>query len=371
MQRKFASGRYRDLQVNAETTGSGVTLIYSGTPRYYVGRVEIAGVDQDRLASLLEFATKLEPGTAYTEAEIPAALDGIKQTLAQNGYYQPTVKVDTSKDDLGQQVNSRFIVNIGPQAHVGAVALEGKDPGISVADFRKTGNLDCSKLAVKFDKILRRECEVKVGRDTSGNALSGVRSYYQKKNRLEGTISLQKQTYQPPTKQLDYAFAANQGPIVDVQIHGVKVSKSRKKLLVPIYQESAVDNDLINEGSFNIRDYLQQQGYFDVQDNVKLLGENTGKVTVEYDVNPGVRHKVTAVNIVGNKYFARDLIEERLRVKKADLYVRNGAYSTQLVNADRDSIEALYRASGFTAAKVTTKVNDIDKGPNGEPLKLA
>lgn len=366
----FASGRYRDIQVSGQETATGLTLVYSGTARYYVGRVVIAGVSQDRLASLLEFATRLDPGTAYTEAEIPAAIDGIKQTLAQNGYFQPSVKVDLLKDDRGNQIDATFTINVGPQARVGAVALEGKDPGISVLDFRKKGKLDCSKLAVIADKMLRRACQVKVTRDTSGSALSGVRSYYQKRNRLEGTISLQKQDYQPPRKVLDYTFDANQGPIVHVEIKGVKISNARKKLLVPIYQESAVDNDLMNEGAYNIRDFLQQQGYFDTEDSVKLIGEGTGSVTVEYNVTPGTRHKVTAVNITGNKYFDHDLIEERLRVKRADLYVRNGAYSTQLVNADRDSIQALYRASGFTAAKVTTDVKDIDKDSHGEPLKL-
>ncbi len=367
----FASGRYRDMRVTAQQAGSGITLVYSGTPRYYVGRVEITGVVNDRLASLLEFATKLEPGTPYTEAEIPAAVEGVRQSLAQNGYFQPVIKADTLKDDYGQQVNTKFTINLGPKAVVGAVALEGKDPGITVANFRKKGGLDCSKLTKAADKLLGKQCQVKIERDTPSTALSGVRTYYQKKERLEGTISLQEQNYDAPHKKLNYRFAAEQGPIVHVVINGVKVSKSRKQLLVPIYQESTVDNDLINEGSYNIKDFLQQQGYFDVDDTVKVMGEGTPVVTVQYDVTPGKRHRVQEVNLKGNKYFSNDLIEERLRVKKADLYQRNGVYSAQLVSADSSSIQSLYRASGFTQAKVTANVKDIDEGPHGEPLKLA
>ncbi len=367
----FASGRYRDMQVTAQQSGSGITLVYSGTPRYYVGRVEIAGVSSDRLASLLEFATKLEPGTPYTEAEVPAAVDGVKQSLAQNGYFQPVIKADSSMDDFGHQVNTRFTINVGPKAVVGTVALEGKDPGIGVDDFRKKGSLNCSALAKKADKLLRKQCLVKIERDTPSTALSGVRTYYQKKERLEGTISLQEQAYEASRKRLNYRFAAEQGPIVHVVINGIKISKSRKQLLVPIYQESTVDNDLINEGSYNIKDFLQQQGYFDVDDTVKVVGDNTPVVTVQYDVVPGRRHRVSEVNIRGNKYFSRDLIEERLRVKKADLYQRNGVYSAQLVDADTSSIQSLYRASGFTQAKVKATVKDIENGPRGEPTKLA
>ena len=367
LRRLFASGRYRDISVSGEPSGDGLNLVFAGTPRFYIGRVEIHGVKQERLTSLLEFATKLDPGTAFTEAQIPIAVQGIAQSLAQNGYFQPQVFVTSTQDKFGNQIDFVFDIQQGPQARVGSVTVAGDDPGITVPQFRTKANLNCSR----FILLVHKGCREKVGRETVSNALSGVRSYYQKKERLEGTISLQKQTYEPPKTQLNYDFSANQGPVVHVVINGAKVSKSRKKLIVPVYEEGAVDNDLLNEGAFNIRDFLQQQGYFNAQDSVKLLGEGTDVVTVQYDVTPGQRHKVKSVTLKGNKYFSNDLIQERLRVKKADLYVRNGTYSTQLVSADRDSIQALYRASGFTEAKVTSDVSDVDTAPSGKPLKMA
>lgn len=366
LRRLFASGRYRDIGVNGLTNGNSLTLIYVGTARYYVGRVEIHGVNQERLTSLLEFATKLDPGSPYTEAQIPAAVEGVKQTLAQNGFYQPTVKVATTTDDAGHQVNATFTVETGPQARVGDVAVGGKEPGITVDEFRQKGHLNCSWIAAKFNK----SCRPKVGRETTSTALSDVRKYYQKQNRLEATVSLQSQTYVPPTKRLNYDFSAEQGPLVKVIVNGVKLSRSRIHLLVPVFEEGAVDNDLLNEGSFNIRDYLQQQGYFDAQTKVQLLGAGTSNVTVQYDVTPGQRHRVTGVTLKGNKYFETDVIEERLRVKKADAYVRNGTYSSQLVTADTNSILALYRANGFSAAKVTADVKDIEKGPDSKIAQI-
>ncbi|HEY4008999.1 MAG TPA: POTRA domain-containing protein [Acidobacteriaceae bacterium] len=371
VRRLYASWRYRDISVSGERTGNGLTLIYAGVPRYYVGRVEIRSVQQELLTSLLEFATKLDPGTPFSEPEIPAAEAGVKQSLEQNGYFQSNIHVATARDDAHHQVNVTVTVKTGPQARVGNVTLQGKDPGINVPEFRKKGKLDCGWFSTLMNKMIMRGCEEKVTRDTTGNALSGVRKYYQKQDRLEGTISQQSQNYAPPRQQLDYAFQANQGPVVHITIDGTKISNSRKKLLVPVYEESAVDRDLVNEGAFNIRDYLQRKGYFDVEDSVKLLGHGTGTVTVQYTVNPGRKHKVRSVNIEGNKYFSDALIQQQLRVKKADLYVRSGAYSTQLVEDDRSSIEALYRASGFTHVKVTSAVKDTDKTSNGSTLKVA
>lgn len=362
--RLFTSGRYRDLSLSAEPTADGLTLIYAGVPRFYIGRVSIVGVSSERLTSLLEFATKLDPGTPFTETEIPAALNGLKATLAENGFYQPVIDIATSRDEVNHQINTTASIQIGPQARVGTVAVTGKDAGITAEDFRKKGGLNCSRLVLLFDK----SCDPRVGRDTASNALSGVRSFYLKNNRLEGTILLRKQTYQPPRQQLDLNFLAEQGPIVKVVINGVKIANARKKLLVPVYEEGAVDNDLLNEGAFNIRDFEQQRGYFDVQDSVKLLGAGTNNVTVQYDVVPGERHRVVSVAIKGNHYFDTDTLDERLRVKKASLYVRNGTYSTQLVSSDVQSIQSLYRASGYLNAKVTSSVKDTDTPGDGKKL---
>lgn len=75
IRRLFASGRYRDIEVRGVRQGDGLTLIFAGPPQYFVGRVTIEGVRDDRLASLLRFATRLTPGTAVTEAEISAGSD--------------------------------------------------------------------------------------------------------------------------------------------------------------------------------------------------------------------------------------------------------------------------------------------------------
>jgi outer membrane protein insertion porin family len=354
--RLFASGRYRDVEVRGVRSGNEVTLIFAGSPRYYVGRVTIAGVKSERLTSLLEYATKLNPGTALTRSAVQDGTEGITETLEQQGFYQPKVSAKTETDQAGDQVNVTYTVNLGPQARIGEVQLEGTDPGLTLEQFKKTGKLKTGK---------------KVSRDTTSNALTRLRSRYQKKDRLEAVVTLQKQTYVPVRKQLDYNFHANQGPVVKVDVEGVKISKSRLHLLIPIYEEGTIDNDLLNEGVYNIRDYLQQRGYFDATVKVKVVGEDTPSERVVFAVDRGVKHKVMAVNIKGNKYFSTDLLRERMQVQKTNAYQRSGRYSPSLVTADVNSIEALYRANGFGQAKVTTDVKDVDDAANGKPLKAA
>ncbi len=359
--RLFATGRYKNIDVHVETSASGVTLIFAGVPRYYVGRIQINGIADERLTSLVEYGTNLNPGTAFSDADLTAATASVKQTLAHNGYYEPQIAVKTTRDDNGQQINVTYTIATGRQARVGKVTIAGKGtgddaPGITEAEFRKKG------------KLKRKS---KVERETVSNTLSDLRGYYQKEDRLEATISLQNSTYDPATNTLNYDFNVEQGPVVQVKVEGAKFSKSRLHLLVPVYQEGAVDNDLLNEGSFNIKDFLQQEGYFDPHVEVTQVHPGTGGETVLYTVEKGDKNKVGSVTITGNKYFTSDLLKESLKVQKANAYQRAGRFSTELVASDVKTLEAIYRANGFRDVKVTSSVTDSNTNAEGKPLKVA
>jgi outer membrane protein assembly factor BamA len=372
VRRLFASGRYRDIRVEGVREGAGMRLIYVGVPRFFVGRVTIAGVKDERLASLLEYATKLQPGTDYTEAAIPAATEGVRQALASNGYYEPAIAVKTTVDEAGGQVNAEYTVQVGPQARVGKITVGGNDPGMTAEEVRQKGRLKLGS---------------KVTRETTSNALTRLRAQYEKRDRLEATTSLRSESYDKARRQVDYTFRANQGPLVKVVVEGAKFPKRRMKLLLPIYQEGTIDNDLLNEGTYNIKDFLFQEGYFDATVSVKVVGADsativgaatrpgtgtnaeTAQESVVYAVVKGGKHKVGSVTIAGNHYFDTDLLKERMRVQKADAYLRTGRYSPALMKADVESIEALYRANGFDKATISTAITDNDTAKSGKKLK--
>ena len=94
-------------------------------------------------------------------------------------------------------------------------------------------------------------------------ALERLRKNYQKNNHLEAQVSLTERQYQADTNQVNYLFKVDEGPTVEITTEGAKISKGELKKLVPVYQENSVDDDLLNEGRRNLRDYLQIKGYFD------------------------------------------------------------------------------------------------------------
>ena len=71
-----------------------------------------------------------------------------------------------------------------------------------------------------------------------------------------------------------------------------------------MYQENSVDDDLLNEGRRNLRDYLQTKGYFDAAVDVERQPGRSATTSTSFTPSiQGERHKLAAVKIDGNHYF--------------------------------------------------------------------
>jgi outer membrane protein assembly factor BamA len=340
----YASGLYRNVQVEALRQPDGVHLTFAGTPRFFIGTVNLTGVRDDTLTSLLSHASKLDPGTAFSDPTLSAAMQSINRVLIQNGYHKSVVTVSTSDAPYSLR-NIIFHVVLGPQSRVGVVTVTG-DPGLDLQEFRRRARLHPRTHA---------------DHDTITRALSRLRVYYQKHDHLEAALTLVSQTYQPTTNTLDLGFHSDQGPVVRVLTDGMHVHAGRLKRLIPIYEEGAVDDDLLNEGARNLRDDMQRDGYFDARVDVKTTYPDATHENVVYTIDRGIKHKVGTVDFTGNHAFSSDTLSALMRVKQKNVFLRSGLYSQQLLSSDVSAIEALYHASGYIAVKVTPKVDDTDE----------
>ena len=164
-------------------------------------------------------------------------------------------------------------------------------------------------------------------------------------------------TYRPNTNTVDYTFRVQRGPVVEIEAEGFKVSLRQLKKLVPIYEEGAVDDDLLNEGRRNLQNHLQALGFFSATVTVSQRTEKDGKsLRVVYNINPGERRKLAAIRISGNQFFEGDLIRGRMLCQPAGRFLSHGRYSDALLTEDVSSIQDLYRSNGFRQAEITSKL---------------
>jgi len=347
----FATGRFADIQVEAERTQQNeVSLVFRAVQNYFVGVVNVEGAPRELTTTQLANASKLQLGELYTPEKLQTGIDRMGQLLQENGYFQATITESEQRDPATQQVNISFHVDPGAQAHVGRVTVTGH-PGYSLLELLNTAHFHPG------DRVLAQSLT---------NALRRLRKEYQKTNRLEAQVSVPTQAYQPSTNTVDYVFNIEPGPLVLIRVQGVSMRAGEIKKLIPVYEENAVDEDLVNEGRRNLRDYMQTHGFFDVE--VQVQREFDPKINerqIIYIVERGIRHRVTNINISGNTYFETAAIRERMQVQSASRLFSHGMYSQPLVANDVQTIEGLYHANGFQQVKVTSAVHDNYLGQMG------
>src|SRR5581483_876605 len=94
--------------------------------------------------------------------------------------------------------------------------------------------------------------------------------------------------------------------------------------------------------------YMESHKYFDA--SIELKQENdqqTELLHVIYQINPGERHKIMKVDIVGNTYFPQTTLRTLLHIQPASLALTHGRFSESLLRSDAHDIENMYRANGF------------------------
>lgn len=356
----FSTGLYESVHVEGvqveETPGhSVVDLIFRGAPRTFVGNVGVYGAKGPTLNTQLQRSGQLDPGTRFTQARLSTALDQMRQTLAENGFYEPTITPSLTPHPAEQLVDIVFKVDSGQQARIGNVEVTG-DPSMSVPEFRRFAHL---KLGAHVDH------------DTSNRALSGVLKHYQRQERMEAEIKIVSAKYDAAGKKVDYVFSANRGPVVRVVVQGANISADRVKHIIPIFEEGSVDEDLLNEGNRRLRDYYQRLGYFEAKVVHEQRPPNGQEVVIVFQVDLGVRRHVEKVTIAGNKYFDAATLKEQLSVRAADSLDHHGAYSQALVSADISALASVYHNNGFSEVKITPETDAPEVARPDSPKSVA
>jgi len=344
IQALYNTGRFGEIQVEAQRNPSGeVLLVFDARENYFFGSILVEGSPAHPSDSQLVNATKLNLGEQYSEEKINAGILGMQRTLQENGYYQATIKPFYEWDPHNQQVKVQFVVESGKPARVGLVNVIGA-PGYSAEEIRNIGKL-------------RSGDKVTAARLT--RALQRLRKRYQKQDRLEAQVTMTQRIYHPETNLLDYTFEINRGPLVDVKLEGAKLRRGLVKKYVPIFEESAVDDDLLNEGARNLRDYFQTRGYFDVKVSYEQKQEpGTEKQDVIFHIERNQRHKLAELAIQGNHYFRREDLREQMLMQPAGGLLLYGLFSQSILTRDVQALENLYHTNGFLQAKVTPEVQD-------------
>ena len=352
IERLFATGRYDDIAVDAKLENGQVAITFLIKGNWFVGQVAVEGTSAPPTSGQLVNATELNLGALFRPESLTEDTSNLKKLMASNGLFEPAITSRVTHEDRIQQANIHFDIVPGPRARFGPPVIKGE---FTVPESKVVG-------ATHWKGWFGWQ---KVTDDRTQNGLQRVQESFQGKHYLMARVTLDELKYDPATRTVTPYLQITQGPMVRVEASGAKVSQGRLKKLIPVFEEQAVDRELLLEGVSQLTEYFQAKGYFDTKVNFTSAKAADGQLQIQYTIARGMRHKVVKVSIEGNSYFDRQTIRERMFIAPASFQLRHGRYSPSMVERDRGAISELYRANGFLEVKVSSREEDDIGGKAG------
>ena len=356
----FGTGRYDDIQLDAEPSGSGVALRFITKSSWFFGHIDIeTDVTEPPNEGQILSVAGITLGAPFDPAVVTDAEEKIRTLLVNNGYFHPSVSHQFSYEAIFQQVFITFQIKATRRAHYTTPVISGD-----------TSVLDPNTIdkATRWRRFLVpgyrgiTQTRTRVGIDN-------IRLRYQKADRLMATVTfggIDPTNEDKRTPSGTPHVSVDPGPIVEVKASGAKVSRKTLTQLLPIYEEGTVDADLLAEGAQSLRNYFQVRGYFEVVVDFSQQKVQDGKTVIDYAIQTGERHRLISLVIRGNKYFDEKTIRERMALLPKSFEFRRGRYSEALAANDKSNIEELYRSNGFRDVHVTSETEDDYKNVKGD-----
>lgn len=354
----YGTGDYADLKAVITPVENGLRLDFVVRENLFFNRVLIEGLTPPPTDSSAAAAMQLALGHPFRQEDVNEGLARLRDVLKEEGLYTAQVSSTNEPHPETHEMDVAVHIQTGPRASVESIDLKNG------TEYRDAELL--SRLKMKVGEPLT------TARIQHGT--SRIRKFLVKKGRLSARATVRRGDYDTVKNSVPLVLEVTEGPRVELAVTGAKFSNGNLKALIPVYQEGAVDTDLLEEGKRNVRERLERDGYFDAQvsyatetKEVQSKDQQTKgtEELITYHVERGERHSLVGIEITGNKYFSTELLRSRLQIYGAALGSR-GRFSRQLIASDSSSMQDLYNANGFLDAKVNTQIMDDYKGKEGD-----
>ncbi len=345
----YKTGIYADLRAVETPVPGGLRLDFVVTEQLFFNRIILQGLVSPPTEASAAAAMQITLGQPYRREVVDEGLERLREVLREEGFYAAQVSAEPKAYPDTHQMDVIVQVRPGPRARVLQVQLKNE------TEYRDSELL--SRLKMKPGR------EITTARIQRGT--EKIRSFLVKKGRLNARAVIRRGEYDAAKNGVPLELEVTEGPRVRIAVTGAKLSSGELKRLVPVYEEGAIDTDLLEEGRRNIRERLEREGYFDAEVDyttstqlVQGKGAAQGsEELITYRVERGERHTLVGIEIKGNHYFSSELLRSRLQIFGSGFATR-GRFSRRLLESDRVSMLNLYLANGFLDAKVESQIVD-------------
>jgi len=344
-------GLFSQVQVKVQPELSGIHITFLLQPAFYVGLVSFPGANAFSYTRLLQ-SVNIPEQTPFVDDLVPNGKGALLNLFHADGFFLATVEPETQRDEKHLTVNVIYHCSLHRRAKIGTI----KFPGLPESQANELRSALTSIWARAKGVSLRKGQGFTQARIVKSQDY--LRAHLRNSGHLASIVRLNPPEYQPDTNHADLTFEVQPGPLVSVRIVGAHIWKRTLKRLLPIYEESLIDAELVDEGGRNLVSYFQAKGFFDVSVQPQL--ETSGdKIRVVYTVKKDARHHVDEIHFEGNQYFSDKQLQAHLVIHEGNQFLfRRGKFSYDLLRKSIVSLTNLYQNAGFSKVKIQPQVRD-------------
>jgi outer membrane protein assembly factor BamA len=336
-------GRFEDVQVHATRSAASVELVYDLMPLHAVDRVRFEG-DLGLSESVLRRELADRFGATPPIGRAQDAARALEELYRTRGFLTARVTPRGDVDHTRERTTLVFTTRAGQRARVGKIDVAGTPllPGpqllqrLGISSGALYDPLELVTRLSEYEESLR------------GRGYYEATADYAARPGSDGSV-------------VDLDIHVESGPMVSIVFEGDPLPEDRQEELVPVRQEASVDEDLLEDSTNRITDYLRSQGYWRASAEHARTTTEAG-LRITFRIRRGLLYRVAGLEVSG--YSAVELATLQALVS-----VRAGApFVEAQLDADVAAIESHYRTLGFAAVQVRSTVEEVPAGPGREPL---
>ncbi len=336
----FSLGSYEDIQVVASARGGDVAITYQLQPLKPIDAFAFEGaaadgVDTGRLRRLLAERFGTSPRANRTDEMARAAEEDLKLTGFLGAHVEARVSARSATHST-----MTFMLSPGPRAAIGTIDVTG-EAGVPKA-------------------TLLNRLDLAQGRPYRRDALTTRLERFVESERRQGFFSARLNVAAQPVDEgrlVNLTITATRGPHVRIVFEGDAIPRDRQAELAPIAREASADEDLLEDSTIRIEEFLRAQGYRDAKATFSRREEGD-ELVISFTVVRGPQYRVEQLEVTGNTAFTLAQIQSRLRVRVGQ------PFSVAALNADLAALEDMYRREGFVAVEANPDI--VTEPPIGD-----
>jgi outer membrane protein insertion porin family len=295
--RLLRTGRWSDVQVDAERVPRGVRLVMRLTPRFLIERVVIEGnseVSEKQIASAVE----MDMGSRVSHQDLYTLAGKVKRVYADRGYLGAEVQVGLR--DTAEVSRKVVVVGIheGEPTRVSDISFSGDkppDPGFAISALG-IGVGDVLDRRLLFEGVKRYELQLRKRGYFEAEMGSPLVSIGRRGASLEIPCSI--------------------GPRYRLDIRGFQpLERSTVKEAMQIEQQALTADGALEAMRGRVLDLYARHGYPAAEVRIdRAPATRPNRATLRVWIEAGEQTTIVAVNFPGARHFDRDYLSQELFV---------------------------------------------------------